>query len=118
MKNLIVVFALAMACAAAGCRHIEIDKHDPIPFPSATNAVAWIDGGYEFTYWNWGFKTDVDSISADKTKDGVRIMIGKIATDVSDRHEKIVGATGTAVGNVAQKVIDGVKGVGTVNIVE
>lgn len=68
------------------------------------------DAGWEVHYTNLGLKTDVSSIEAEKTADGViKVKVKGLATDVSAEHKEIVAAGGTAVGNVAEKIIEGVK---------
>ena len=93
MKKLLFV-ALA-ATLAAGCfRSIELVK----------------EGDYRFEYMSVGLKTDVAKIEAEKNTNGtVRVAIDGVATDVSERNREIVEATGTAVGNIAEKVVESVK---------
>lgn len=68
------------------------------------------EGEYSLTYTAVGLKTDVSKIEAEKTTNGtVRVFIEGVATDVSERNAKIVESSGTAVGNVAQKVVEGMK---------
>lgn len=105
-----ILTALAVAAICGGCmRTITIEKHDPIPV--GTNAATFIEGGYTLRYRNVGLKTDVSSISAKKTDSGVTITVKGVATDVSPENGEIVAAGGAALGNIAEKVIEGVKGV-------
>lgn len=68
------------------------------------------EGEYSLTYTAVGLKTDVSKIEAEKTTNGtVRVLVEGVATDVSERNAKIVESSGTAVGNIAEKVIEGVK---------
>lgn len=68
------------------------------------------DAGWEVHYTNLGLKTDVSSIEAEKTAEGViKVKVKGLTTDVSAEHKEIVAAGGTAVGNVAEKIIEGVK---------
>lgn len=68
------------------------------------------EGEYSLTYTAVGLKTDVSKIEAEKMTNGtVRVFIEGVATDVSERNAKIVESSGTAVGNVAEKVIEGMK---------
>ena len=65
---------------------------------------------YELTYRAVGLKTDVSKIEAEKTTNGtVRVLVEGVATDVSERNAKIIESSGSAVGNVAQKVVEGLK---------
>ena len=88
------VFALA-ALAFSGCyRSIELVR----------------EGEYSLTYTAVGLKTDVSKIEAEKSTNGtVRVFIEGVATDVSERNAKIIESSGSAVGNIAEKVIEGVK---------
>lgn len=87
------VFALA-ALAFTGCyRSIELVR----------------EGEYTLSYTAVGLKTDVDTIEAEKTTNGVRVFIKGVATDVSERNAKIIESSGTAVGNIAEKVVEGMK---------
>ena len=43
------------------------------------------------------------------TNGTVRVFIEGVATDVSERNAGIVESSGTAIGNVAEKVIEGMK---------
>ena len=68
------------------------------------------EGEYSLTYMAVGLKTDVSKIEAEKTTNGlVRVFIEGVSTDVSERNAKIIESSGTAVGNIAEKVIEGVK---------
>jgi hypothetical protein len=67
------------------------------------------EGEYTLSYTAVGLKTDVDTIEAEKTTNGVRVLIKGVATDVSERNAKIIESSGTAVGNVAKEVMGGVK---------
>lgn len=65
---------------------------------------------YELVYRSVGLKTDVSKIEAEKMTNGtVRVLVEGVATDVSERNAKIVESSGTAIGNVAEKVIEGMK---------
>lgn len=88
------VFALA-ALAFTGCyRSIELIR----------------EGEYSLTYTAVGLKTDVSKIEAEKTTNGtVRVFIEGVATDVSERNAKIIESSGTAVGNVAKEIVEGLK---------
>jgi hypothetical protein len=68
------------------------------------------EGEYTLTYTAVGLKTDVSKIEAEKTTNGtVRVFVEGVATDVSERNAKIVESSGTAVGNVAKEVVEGMK---------
>jgi hypothetical protein len=43
------------------------------------------------------------------TNGTVRVLVEGVATDVSERNAAIVESSGTAIGNVAEKVIEGMK---------
>ena len=87
---------IAAALVVAGC--------------SRTIDIIVKDGGWEAHYANYGLKTDVSSIEAEKNADGViKVKVKGLVTDVSAEHKEIVAAGGTAVGNVAEKVIEAAK---------
>ena len=88
------VLALA-ALAFTGCyRSITVSRYDE----------------YELVYRSVGLKTDVSKIEAEKMTNGtVRVVVEGVATDVSERNAGIVESSGTAIGNVAEKVIEGMK---------
>ena len=68
------------------------------------------EGEYSLTYTAVGLKTDVSKIEAEKSTNGtVRVLIEGVATDVSERNSKIVESSGTALGNIAEKVVEGMK---------
>ena len=94
MKILIAIAAAAM-CAGCGIRSIELVRNAD---------------GYDFEYTNIGLKTDVTRIEIEKHTNGiVRCVIDGVATDVSAENKRMIEASGTAVGNVAQKVVEGLK---------
>lgn len=65
---------------------------------------------YSLTYTAVGLKTDVSKIEAEKSTNGtVRVLVEGVATDVSARNAKIIESSGTAVGNIAEKVVEGMK---------
>ena len=68
------------------------------------------EGEYSLTYTAVGLKTDVSKIKAEKMTNGtVRVLVEGVATDVSERNAKIIESSGTAVGNIAEKVVEGMK---------
>lgn len=68
------------------------------------------EGEYSLTYTAVGLKTDVSKIEAEKMTNGtVRVVVEGVATDVSERNAKIIESSGTAVGNIAEKVVEGMK---------
>lgn len=86
---------LLVALALTGCmRSIEVIK----------------DGDdWRASYTSLGLKTDVDSIEVEKKSDGfIRVKVKGLVTDVSEENKKIVDSSGTAVGNIAEKVVEGV----------
>ena len=94
MKILIAIAAAAM-CAGCGIRSIELGRNAD---------------GYDFEYTNIGLKTDVTRIEIEKSTNGtVRCVIDGVATDVSAENKRMIEASGTVVGNVAQKVVEGLK---------
>ena len=94
MKKLL--FVAAVVAFSAGClRSIEL--------------VRTADG-YDFEYTNIGLKTDVSRIEVEKSTNGtIRCMIDGVATDVSAENKHLIEASGTAVGNIAEKVVEGMK---------
>lgn len=68
------------------------------------------EGEYSLTYTAVGLKTDVSKIKAEKMTNGtVRVLVEGVATDVSERNAKIIESSGTAVGNIAKEVVEGIK---------
>ena len=91
-----VAMAAVILTATGCCRTIDI--------------VVNGEGTWEAHYANYGLKTDVSSIEAEKTAEGVvKVKVKGLTTDVSAENKEIVAAGGTAVGNVAEKIIDGIK---------
>lgn len=110
----LVVLVILFCCAillSGCCRIVTIEKHDPQPVfdSTGTNVVDYVDGGYDFRYRSIGLVTDVDGIEATKDEQGVTIKVKNLKTDVSKENKEIVGASGTAVGNVVEKAIQGAK---------
>jgi hypothetical protein len=94
LKSLALAAALVLL-AGCGIRSIEL--------------VRTADG-YDFEYTNIGLKTDVTRIEVEKSTNGtIRCVIDGVATDVSAENKRMIEASGTAVGNIAEKVIEGVK---------
>ncbi|MBO7309588.1 MAG: hypothetical protein J6V38_08165, partial [Kiritimatiellae bacterium] len=91
----LALFAFLAATLLTGCyRSIELVR----------------EGEYTLSYTAVGLKTDVSKIEAEKTTNGsVRVFIEGVATDVSERNAKIIESSGTAVGNIAEKVVEGMK---------
>ena len=107
MKTILMSGLALTILSMTGCmRIITIDKHDPIV---VNETLVSETSGWTVTYRNIGLKTDVDSIVAKKTENGaIEVKVNGVATDVSTENKEIVGASGTAVGNVAEKVIEAV----------
>ena len=82
-------------CAGCGFRSVELVR---------------TPDGYDLSYLNIGLKTDVEKVEIEKSTNGiVRCVIDGVATDVSAENKRMFEASGTAVGNIAEKVIEGVK---------
>ena len=93
--RLCVAALIFSAVAGCGIRSIELVRNAD---------------GYDFEYTNIGLKTDVTRIEVEKSTNGiVRCVIDGVATDVSAENKRMIEAGGTAVGNIAEKVIEGVK---------
>lgn len=90
------VFAFAVAAMAAGCmRSISLVRNNE---------------GYDFTYRNIGLKTDVSHIEVERMTNGVvRCIIDGVATDVSAENKEIIKASGSAIGEVAGKIVEAAK---------
>ncbi len=107
MKKLFLMSGLALTVLSGCMRIITIEKNDPIV---VNETLVSETSGWTVTYRNIGLKTDVDSIVAKRTETGaIEVKVNGIATDVSAENKEIVGATGTAVGNVAEKVVEAIK---------
>ena len=91
----LALFAFFAATILTGCyRSIELLR----------------EGEYSLTYTAVGLKTDVSKIEAEKMTNGlVRVLVEGVATDVSERNAKIIESSGSAVGNIAEKVVEGMK---------
>lgn len=91
----LALFAILAATLLTGCyRSIELVR----------------EGEYSLAYTAVGLKTDVSKIEAEKSTNGtVRVFIEGVATDVSERNAKIIESSGTAVGNIAKEVVEGMK---------
>jgi hypothetical protein len=91
-KKLCAVFLLALALT--GCmRSIEVIKQGD---------------DWRASYTSLGLKTDVDSIEVEKKSDGfIKVKVKGLVTDVSEENKKIVDSSGSAVGTIAEKVIEG-----------
>jgi hypothetical protein len=94
-KSSLALFAFFAATILTGCyRSITVTRSNE----------------YELVYRSVGLKTDVSKIEAEKMTNGtVRVLVEGVATDVSERNAKIIESSGTAVGNIAQKVVEGMK---------
>lgn len=93
-----LALAVVAAVALTGCfRRIVVERLD-----SAGD-------GYVVTYLNVGFATDLSTLEVQKWPTNVTVRVNGVKTDVSKENSNIIAAGGTAVGNVAQKVIEGVK---------
>lgn len=90
-----MLYALLISLALTGCmRSIEVIKEGD---------------DWRASYTSLGLKTDVDSIEVEKKSDGfIRVKVKGLVTDVSEENKEVVAATGTAVGNIAEKVVEGV----------
>lgn len=94
MKLLLLIPLVAVMLAAGCYRSITVTRQNE----------------YELVYRSVGLKTDVSKIEAEKLTNGtVRVLVEGVATDVSERNKEIIESSGNAVGNVAQKVIEGMK---------
>ncbi|MBE6397914.1 MAG: hypothetical protein E7046_13005 [Lentisphaerae bacterium] len=95
MIKLMIGVSAAVLCGGCGIRSIELVR---------------TPDGYDFEYTNIGLKTDVEKVEIEKGTNGtIRCVIDGVATDVSAENKRMIEASGTAVGNVAQKVVEGLK---------
>lgn len=93
MKTLKLAAVAAIALAVGGCmRSIEIVKEG--------------ENGYTVKYLNLGLKTDVSSISAEKSQGGeIKVKITGLTTDISGESKEIVTSAGSVAAKVAEAVI-------------
>lgn len=108
MKKLLFVFVMS---ALQGCTLITVDRRAPVPVldASGTNMVATVDGGYEIHVRRYGMDTTIKGFAAKYGANGVEVTINELDSDLSAQHAEITASAGTAVGNVAEKVIEAVK---------
>ena len=110
----------ALACLAAisllldGCRSVSVDRVWKEPMVHNGKIVIGEDGhplladkGWKVDYYMFGLTTDMESMLAKVGE--LELRLGNLKSDISSENKEIVSATGTAVGNVAEKIIEGVK---------
>ena len=89
-----MLYALALLALTGCMRSIEVIKESD---------------DWRASYTSLGLKTDVDSIEVEKKSDGfIRVKVKGLVTDVSEENKKIVDSSGSAVGTIAEKVVEGV----------
>ena len=113
MKKLIV--AAIAAATLAGCRSVTVDRVWKEPVVVDGKIATTEDGkplladkGWGVEYFMFGLTTDMESMEAKIGE--ISLTLGRVTSDMSEQHAKIVDSAGSAVGEVAEKVIEASKG--------
>ena len=115
MKRLIMAAAIAAAALVAGCRTVTVNRvwKDPVTIDgkiatSTDGTVVLADKGWTVEYFMFGLSTDMESMAAKVGE--INLKLGRITSDMSEQHAKVVESAGDAVGEVAGEVIEAAKG--------
>ena len=105
---------LGLIAALAGCRSVSVDRvwQEPLVFDgkivtAEDGRPALADKSWKVDYFMFGLTTDMESMLAKVGE--IELRFGNLKSDISAENKEIVSATGTAVGNVAEKIIEGAK---------
>ena len=115
MKRLIMAATIAAAALAAGCRTVTVDRvwKEPVTIDgkiatTTDGTVVLADKGWTVEYFMFGLSTDMESMAAKVGE--INLKLGRITSDMSEQHAKVVESAGDAVGEVAGEVIEAAKG--------
>ncbi|MBR4353762.1 MAG: DUF1353 domain-containing protein [Kiritimatiellae bacterium] len=109
-----LVLLAAISLLLDGCRSVTVDRVWKEPMMHNGKIVMGEDGrplladkGWKVDYSMFGLTTDMESMLAKVGE--LELRLGNLKSDISGETKEIVSATGTAVGNVAEKIIEGAK---------
>lgn len=107
------MLCILAACAllALGCRSIAVHKHDPVVWtpPGQTNVVCVVEGGWDATYYSYGVWTSFGSLGVTIGTNVVSLTLNDLNSDISTNHVSIIVAGGTAAGEIAEGIVQGLK---------
>lgn len=107
-----VPILICSALALAGCRFINIEKHDPVVFtpPDSTNTVVVVEGGWEAHYRSYGMWTSFGNLEVSVHSNGVLVVkLDDLNADVSTNNVVVVEGAGAAAGEIVEHVIEALK---------
>lgn len=102
-KVILTLIGVGMAMIVlAGCKSIKFEKIERTPIMDGTNLVCVCENELRGSYYTYGLKSDLEGLEFEYSPtNGVTLAINKAGSDVSEKHEKIIEASGSAVGEVA-----------------
>lgn len=104
-----LIIGAAVGFFLAGCRSIRVEKHDPEVIVSS-NSVIVVEGGWEAKYWSYGMLTSLGRLDIGiATNHAVTVSLSDLRADMSTNHVIIVNAAGESAGEIAKKIIEGLK---------
>lgn len=86
----------------AGCKSIKFEKIERTPIMDGTNLVCVCENEIRGSYFTYGLENNLEGLDFSfSPTNGVSLAINKAGSDMSEKHEKIVEASGSAAGKVA-----------------
>lgn len=105
---------IAAALVVAGCRTVTVERtwQEPVTIENkiATTEKGEVilgDRSWTVKYLMCGLSTEMESMEA--IIGNITLRFGNVRSDMSQENAKVVESVGSAVGEVAEKVIEGVK---------
>lgn len=96
---IVVVFIAAVVLT--GCKQIRVERIEREPHVVGTNVVAVTEKIVRGEYESYGLQNSLEGLEvvANPTE-GLKVKIERANSDMSEKHEKIIDATGKTVGTV------------------
>lgn len=86
----------------AGCKSIKFEKIERTPIMDGTNLVCVCENEIRGSYFTYGLENNLEGLDFSfSPTNGVSLAINKAGSDMSEKHEKIIEASGSAAGKVA-----------------
>ena len=96
-----LIVCIVLLGGVSGCKQIRFERIEREPHLAGTNVVAVTEKIVRGEYESYGLQNNLEGLEVvANPSEGVKVRIERANSDMSDKHEKIIEASGKTVGTV------------------
>lgn len=96
-----LVVGIALLGGVSGCKQIRFERIEREPHVVGTNVVAVTEKIVRSDYKSYGLQNSLEGLEVTAIPtEGLKVKIERANSDMSEKHEKIITASGQTVGTV------------------